>query len=87
MKLLGHNVGNAMCKTIQDQAGVAQGDTSSGGKAERRGERELCAPAKEPPGMPEDCTMKGETEPLWTGRQGFCLFTHFQFPFFLTLFQ
>lgn len=38
MKVLGHDVVNAVRNTtIQDQAGVAQGVTSSGGKAERRG--------------------------------------------------
>lgn len=36
--VLGHNVVNVIRNTtIQDQAGVAQGVTSSGGKVERRG--------------------------------------------------
>lgn len=38
MKVLGHNVVNVVRNTtIQNQAGVAQGVTSSGEKEERRG--------------------------------------------------
>lgn len=63
MKVLGYNVVSATWKTTQDQADVAL--TSSGREEERREVKENCV--NHP--RNDDCTMGGETEPLWTGRE------------------